>query len=908
VDPHYYAQPVIKGFSVQPIIAAFWGKARLNVTAAIQAHPLVAHSLDVAAVAVLMAHRLTPAIDPRMLGFLVSLHDVGKFSRPFQAKRPELWPAGTLGPYRPADIAAGPSHDAVGGFVLSHALADRFLEILPPGNRRAPGWKASDSVYLWRALAGHHGRPTPTEHVLSRNVFCQGCESAVGRFVAEMHTVFQPPPWIRPPERDLPRLSWRLAGLTTLADWVGSRQEWFPFVAMADVADPGLYFWGHALPRAAAALAAAGLAAAPAAPFTGVRGLFPLIPPPTPIQHWAENAALPDGPVLAVIEDLTGSGKTEAALTLAHRLLADGRADGVYLALPTMATANAMFERLQHAYRRLFAPDGHPSLALAHGRAGLNAAFIAAIKGDGSLAGHARDPADEPAEAHCTAWLAQDRRRALLAHVGVGTLDQALLAVLPVRQAPLRLHGLAGKVLIVDEVHAFDPYMRHELATLLRFHASLGGSAILLSATLPAELRRQLVDAFRDGLGAPAAVLAEQAYPLATIAGADGVVETPCQPRPGLPRRVNVTRLPDAETAVERIAAAASAGAAVAWVRNTVDDAIEAVALLRQAGIEPLLFHARFAMADRLRIEREVLQRFGPGERAGRPGVLVATQVVEQSLDIDFDLMVTDLAPADLLIQRAGRLWRHDRPLPRCVAGPELLVVSPDPVGDPPEYWIKAALPGTASVYRDHALLWRSAREVFRRGAIVTPEDMRPIIEAVFDRNSDGAVPPGLAASDQAAEGKKHADVGLSAQNVLDLRRGYSIDAGLWEPDIDTPTRLEDRPHVTLRLACLRDGKIVPYAGDTDLLLAWAQSEVSVAQYRIAACPVPPELEAAALDAKAQWGRWERDSPVVVLALLRPDGDGYTLDAQAESGAVVAARYDAWTGLSWPGAAPAAAG
>ena len=124
----------------------------------------------------------------------------------------------------------------------------------------------------------------------------------------------------------------------------------------------------------------------------------------------------------------------------------------------------------------------------------------------------------------------------------------------------------------------------------------------------------------------------------------------------------------------------------------------------------------------------------------------------------------------------------------------------------------------------------------------------------------------------------------------------------------NTPTRLEERPHVTLRLACLRDELIVPYAGDADPLLAWAQSEVSVAQYRIASCPVPAGREAAADAAKAQWGRWERDSPVVLLALLHPDGDGYRLEARAESGAVVMARYDARTGLSWPGAKPASAG
>jgi CRISPR-associated endonuclease/helicase Cas3 len=891
-------------------IAGFWGKARPDRTGNSRAHPLLAHSLDVAAVAVLMSSNQIPNVDPRMLGFLVSLHDIGKFSRPFQAKASDHWPTDVLGAYRSDRILSGPSHDTVGAFVLNHSLADRFADIFPPPEGRRPGWKPDNKLHLWSALAGHHGRPPRIEDNLPKDVFCPACQTSAGEFTDVMRTIFRPPSWTRPTEQQVIRLSWRLAGFTTLADWVGSRQAWFPYATMQDVTDPARYFWGLALPRAAAALASAGLAGASSAPFTGLRGLFPGITLPTPVQQWAETVALPAGPVLAVIEDLTGSGKTEAALTLAHRLLAERRANGVYLALPTMATANAMFGRLSAAYRGLFVSDGHPSLALAHGRAALNAAFVAAIEGDDSQARRATDPADEPAEAHCTAWLAQDRRRALLAQVGVGTLDQALLAVLPVRHAPLRLHGIAGKVLIVDEVHAFDPYMRHELATLLRFHAALGGSVILLSATLPEKLRKQLIDAFRDGLDVPAVSLTEQAYPLATIAGADAVTETPCQARNGLPRRVTVTRLSDAATAVAHIAAAVASGAAIAWVRNTVDDAIEAVALLRAAGIEPLLFHARFAMADRLAIERTVLRRFGrDGTKAERAGVLVATQVVEQSLDIDFDLMVTDLAPADLLIQRAGRLWRHERGHPRCVPGPTLLVISPEPVVDPSANWIKAALPGTAAVYGDHALLWRSAREIFRRGAIVSPDDMRPIIEAVFDRGAAGAVPAGLAASDQAAEGKGLGQSGLAAQNVLKLREGYSFNAGLWSADIDTPTRLEDRPHVTLRLACLRDdGVIVPYAGEADPLLAWAQSEVSVAQYRISACPPPIGREAAAEAAKAQWGRWERDSPVVILALLLPDGDGYRLDARAESGAVVMAWYNGRTGLSYQGLEPAPAG
>jgi CRISPR-associated endonuclease/helicase Cas3 len=176
---------------------------------------------------------------------------------------------------------------------------------------------------------------------------------------------------------------------------------------------------------------------------------------------------------------------------------------------------------------------------------------------------------------------------------------------------------------------------------------------------------------------------------------------------------------------------------------------------------------------------------------------------------------------------------------------------------------------------------------------------MRPIIETVFDRDAPDAIPPGLAASDETAHGKGLSQAGIAAQNVLDLRKGYRADAGLWDPDTNTPTRLEERPQVTLRLALLRDGTIVPYADDADKLLAWAQSEVSVAQYRIAACPVPTGLEAVAEAAKAQWGRWERESPFVVLALLQPDGDLYRLAARAESGAAIVARYDARTGLSW---------
>jgi CRISPR-associated endonuclease/helicase Cas3 len=884
---------------MNPVHAAFWAKAHPLPGAAAAFHPLVAHCLDVAAVALLLPSRQAFGLDARVLGFLVALHDIGKISRPFQAKECKLWPEAALGAFPAVKPPAGPGHDAFGLFLLhSDGVTGALRQVLPgpaPGQR---GWTHGHAGLLWRALAGHHGRPPePMITPPFATALCDGCRASAVGFVQAMREVFQPPPLPRPrAEHDVMRLAWHLAGVTTLADWIGSRQAWFPYVPVEAVADPAGYFYNRALPQAAAALAAAGLAHAEPAPFGGMRRLFPRITVPSPVQDWAQTVDLPEGPVLAVIEDLTGSGKTEAAVTLAHRLLAAGRAQGVYVALPTMATANAMYGRMADAYRGLFVPEARPSLTLAHGRADLDPRFRAALAGDAVSSPVAADPADDPAEAHCAAWLAEDRRRALLAQVGVGTLDQALLAALPVRHATLRLHGLAAKVLIVDEAHAFDPYMRHELLALLRFQAALGGSAIVLSATLPRATRQELTDAFRDGLDAPPETLCDTRYPLATLVTAGGVTETACGVREGLARRVAVTRLDDVAAALERVVAAAKSGAAVAWVRNTVDDAIAAAAALRARGLEPLLFHARFAMADRLKIEAEVLRRFGR-DSAGeaRRGVLVATPIIEQSLDLDFDVMCTDLAPADLLIQRAGRLWRHERERPP-VAARELLVVSPDPVDDPKRDWIAASLPGTAAVYRDPALLWRGARAVFGRGAITTPEDMRDLIEAAADMEN---VPPALARPAAEAEGKTLAQVGIAEQNVLDVWRGYDRAAGLWEPDTRTPTRLEDRPQVTLRLARLREGTVVPYVEDADPRRAWALSEVTVARFRIAACPVPAETEAAAAEARKQWGRWERDSDRVLLALLTEAEGGTTLAARAESGAAVTVAYSARRGLEW---------
>ena len=830
----------------------FWGKARSDTDEGPGFHPLAWHLLDVAAVFdyLLDIPDLAGGIPPgwrRMLVFLAALHDVGKFTRSFQALAPEHWPA-VFGQFR-GRIGA-PRHDTLGWMILSGKLRADLEACLP-------GWGDRQLDPLLRAVTGHHGRP-PEEDAgrLLPEIFCPACERAVRDLLSDLRSLLAPPPVARPTTAEAKRLSWLVAGLVNLADWIGSANPPFSY-ERSDAYDLPAY-WALAQGRAGEAVAASGLLPATIAPAGGLRTLFPDIRDPSPMQAWAETVALPAGPCLVLIEDATGSGKTEAALLLAHRMMAEGRAGGLFFALPTMATANAMFGRLGASYRRLFASGTKPSLVLAHGRTALHDGFRSSILPAAPPTAEVGEEGAEPAGPSCAAWIADDRRKAFLAEIGAGTIDQALLATLPSRHAALRLLGLSRQVLIVDEAHANDPYMREELCGLLRFQAALGGSAIVLSATLPQALRRALADAFAEGRGGD---LVGTAYPLVTVVSAAAAAEYPVVLRSASARRVAVRRLPDADSVIDAITAA-PADTAIAWVRNTVDDAIAASDALRERGREVILFHARFAMADRLAVESTVLARFGKRAHGPRAAIVVATQVIEQSLDLDFDLMVSDLAPIDLLIQRAGRLWRHERKA-RPVAGPELLVLSPEPVADPQADWLRKLLPGSAAVYPDPALLWRSARILFAAGAIVTPTDMRTLIEPVYAKGAD--VPVGLQDKSDRAAGKDAAAAGLGRINVLNPEDGYCRGNDGWEDDVRTPTRLSEG-HVLAWLARMENGRVLPWASADSPARAWALSEVSVRANRLGEPVLDPALTALVEQAKADWPRYLRETPVLVLS------------------------------------------
>lgn len=371
-------------------------------------------------------------------------------------------------------------------------------------------------------------------------------------------------------------------------------------------------------------------------------------------------------------------------------------------------------------------------------------------------------------------------------------------------------------------------------------------------------------------------------------------METPCDPRENLSRCLPVCRLDSEAAAIAEIAAVAGSGAAVAWVRNSVDDAITACAELRRQGIDADLFHARFAMGDRLAIEQRVLSRFGKHPSDKRAGVLVATQVIEQSLDLDFDLMVTDLAPLDLLIQRAGRLWRHQR-TGRSIDFPRLFVVSPDPAGAIGTNWVSGPLRRTSFVYADHALLWRGASALFAAGVIDTPGNLRALIEAAYDRAAP--VPAPLQRSADNAEGKAGAEKSVARQNLLDLASGYRRSAGLWEPDTRTPTRLGEA-QTLLRLGRLEGERIVPWCTGKTPAAAWAMSEMSLAAWRVTDAVVPDGLANALAQAKASWAIWESKVPLLVLDPVDGAWRGAVINASGVSKCIA---YSVDSGLKFCG-------
>ena len=737
----------------------------------------------------------------RFIAFIASLHDLGKAGPAYQKKyapdwlKKELNEAGLI----LNDPNGGHAYDKTfpHGTVSTWALSKLLPEMTGMDKRFARK--------IAIAVGGHHGAwPQPNADKFLNDSQHPQWEVVRQDLVWELMGVFTPPTAVSLPKSITDQNSFLtiLSGLVSVADWIGSRNdECFGYVdepmssrqyaeraaakALAGLQDLGWLGWQPTgdLPTFAQSFAYLG--------FDGPREVQ---------ERVIDLACAVKLPALLILEAPTGIGKTETAVYIADAWLQRQKGRGLYVAMPTQATSNQMYGRigefLNHRY-----PDMDKNYHLVHGQA----AWLDELQKEVEL-----QSVGDDAKAHLSAesWF-KPRKRTLLAPFGVGTVDQALMSILQTRHFFVRLFGLSHKVIIFDEVHAYDVYMNTLFHRLLAWLNAIGTSVIILSATLPAKTRRDLVENYT---GQPLPEIKAD-YPALTIANAQRR-ETMALPKPEsytLQLDWSVGREPEAIAAF--LQQELADGGCTAVICNTVRRAQDVYRAIRQANIVPadelILFHARFPPVWRKAIEAKVLRKFGKEGDRPQKAIVVATQVIEQSLDLDFDLMVTDLAPVDLILQRAGRLHRHKRDENARHGHPRRLIITQAPETDGiPEFEMDKY------VYGDYILL-RSYLTLRDRAEIVVPEDTVPLIESVYgDLVLDGLSPTWQAALQSALAEKENDDRETEAkagrQPILppDNRRLLSQKmAGLEEdnPEVHETFRAKTRDiDVSLTLVCLR--------------------------------------------------------------------------------------------------------
>lgn len=733
----------------------YWGKANRDVEQSGDAyHLLPYHCLDVAAVAAawwdgsaslrksfLANSNVAEKTYRAWLLFFVALHDLGKWDVRFQRKAPECWKIWNSG-YRDRVPSLNDSRTYDHGKSGLYWFREDTLDDVPEYSDlfacldEGPQLKRV-AWYPWlEAVCGHHGYVIPQQQLPGRLLaltseyqkLAEQDKQARQEWLAALAELFLKPQGLSL-EDDPPACSPLLAGFCSVADWLGSDQRVFQFDASEH--ELSRYFSEELLSKAREQVIRCGLISH-IRPYEGVTALLAAGDSPRQLQCLVEQLPLASG--LTVIEAPTGSGKTETALAYAWRLLDQGIADSIVFALPTQATANAMLDRLDKLIDKLFA-DGN--LILAHGNSRFNRRYEAIRHKGKDYQG------DEEAWAQCCDWLAQSRKRIFLGQIGVCTIDQVLISVLPVKHRFVRGFGVGRSVLIVDEVHAYDAYMYGLLEAVLKAQHAAGGSALLLSATLPSQLQQALLATYQEKLPSLTA------YPLIAWAPAhSGVVKhfelTEAQYPASFPVFIDTRAVPDLlpdSLLLDEMVAAARNGAQVALVCNLVDVAQRIYGQLKErnlADIDLQLFHARFTHLDRRDKEQAVQNCFGREGDRSRGRILVATQVIEQSLDVDFDWLITQLCPVDLLFQRLGRLHRHKREFrPLGFSQPRATVLLPD--GD--------GYGSHGSIYGNTLVMWRTEQLLISLGEqpLQFPDAYRSCIESVYQPELSGDEPEWVA-------------------------------------------------------------------------------------------------------------------------------------------------------------------
>ncbi|ALJ18538.1 CRISPR-associated helicase/endonuclease Cas3 [Microbacterium sp. No. 7] len=497
-----------------------------------------------------------------------------------------------------------------------------------------------------------------------------------------------------------------------------------------------------------------------------------------------EQALRLERPELLILEAEMGSGKTEAALLAAEILAGRFGTSGIFVGLPTQATSDGMFSRVL-AWADRLRLDTPSSVFLARSRAQLNEEYAQLVEETSFRSIAPDNPARDDTESDTSSLIAHrwfsDSRRGPLSSFVVGTVDQALFAGLRSRYLMLRHLALAGKVVIIDEVHAYDDYMDRFLTRVLEWLGAYETPVILLSATLPSQKRRDYIAAYDRGrrslqpspprvkrswsekrraqdAGEPTPVPYPGiggliGYPAITVSNGTEAPTVATPAASSAPRRVLLGRIDDDESGLAGLLRDALAdGGNVAVIRNTVRRAQETAAVLREMfpDIPVTVAHSRYLGVDRARKDRELLGLYGRhGARPPR-SIVVATQVIEQSLDVDFDLLVSDVAPIDLLLQRTGRMHRHHRAdRPEALRTPRLVITGVDWSTNPP------GIDRGSSVVYGEALLLRTLAAVRERDALTLPDDIAPLVEQVYGDDADFIPDDWMPAHDEAVHARR---------------------------------------------------------------------------------------------------------------------------------------------------------
>lgn len=793
-------------------------------------HPLIHHMLDVSACAEAVLElepertRELYAQDfgfakyaqakPWLLSF-IALHDLGKASPTFQA----LWPEGgnrvkQLGLIFKKDFKE--IEYVAHGFVSQSAL-----ELNEPLRASL----AHDLLKLAADAVGcHHGlRALPTQLDIGSAEFGSGDWEAVRQELVDATLkLLGADPEQAPRSETLNAAAfYRLAGLTSFADWIGSSQAFFAFEPQ--VGDLEGYY-KRSLEKARQALQTIGWRKreplrTEIVPFDQVPfDLDGTTYTPRPLQQAVVDLLEHTSePLLLLIEAPMGEGKTEAAFyshirlqqTLGHR--------GMYVALPTRATGNAMFKRTVGFLQGMGRKEP-VDLQLLHGATLLNDDYT-------KLKILAVDEQEKPGFSHSVSaqeWFS-NKKRAQLSEYGVGTIDQALLSVLPIKHNFVRMWGLGNRTVVIDEVHAYDTYTSSLIETLLNWLYALGSSAIVMSATLPKVRREALLKTF-GASETPQGVSYPRVYKVS--GGAVEAKSFEADPQ----RKVSLELRPckaEISEVVPQLLASVENGGCVACIVNTVDRAqqiylaLEAAA--RTRGIELYLFHARYPAQQRQEIE-DTIRLFGKGGDRPRKAILIGTQVLEQSLDLDFDQMFTDLAPIDLILQRSGRVWRHRRGNRAPAQKPILHIMGLAQEAEVPNfheglleekfYW--------DAVYAEDVLL-RTYALLKGRTKLCLPEDIDPLVEAVYAAEVSEWAPQAFAQAIldalQKREQKQAEAQAKAAQSIIGLPFDGSwenvADLEQYDPEENpqkhkallAATRLGDPSVTVIPIHALRDGR-----------------------------------------------------------------------------------------------------